>query len=549
MDRDVGDLGEKVAEMWCNQAGMTANRSYEDERGWDCLTEFTLTEDESKTAVRPHDRDLRGVKAFVQVKSTDSRRGRVSIKLSNWKYLATETLHPCFILVLGFDGENEPQRAYLTHVGEHLIERVLQRLREVSGEDTQLHKKSMSVTYGEEERLENESGQALRTAIVETIAGNPIQYNTWKKSYLTEVGYEGATLRVQGHAEVPSDYEGSPEEFIADLSIGLESSIELEVDEAQDLRFGDPESLPSFPDQISMTPDHETEEVKLVLSARGYSYMRERVTAELYRPTELMGKVPRGERKLRLSVPHANIILAQGAQPLRVDVNFPPESVAVPLVDLQPLAKLILFFRQMYDEGQQFTVELHNLSVTRSAFEMGALPGEDFQPEKTLEMACRRIRNAWKVWKALDMENHVEVTVPHLLERWKEYYLLKQVFRGESIPVTLEYGLYESYEEIRGTPDPTVAIPYPLILATPTHEAIAGLVLVGDPELLGEKNGLHHYRLHADNKKIVYSDTFLEGGGTPFDDIMEIRELCAERVEDESIFVHITTPPDERPPR
>ncbi|MFB6286084.1 MAG: hypothetical protein ABEK03_05865 [Candidatus Bipolaricaulia bacterium] len=546
MDRDVGDLGEKVAEMWCDQAGMTANRSYEDERGWDCLAEFTLTEDESKTAVRPHDRDLRGVKAFVQVKSTNSRRGRVSIKLSNWKYLATETLHPCFILVLEFDGEDEPQRAYLIHVGEDLIERILQRLREVSEEDTQLHETSTSVSYGEEERLENESGHALRAAIVETIEGNPIRYKAWKRRCLTEVGYEGATVRVQGQAELPSDYEGDPEGFIADLSAGLQSSLDLEVDEAQDLRFGDPATLSSFPDHIRLSPDHETEEVKLIFSAGRYT--RERINANLYRPSELMEKVPAGKRKLRFSMPYADLVVAEDAQPLRFDVNLPPKDTPVALADLQPLAKLILFFQEMYEENQDFTIKVSDLSGNPSEGTIGAFSGGNFRAEETLGIAARRIRNTWRVWKALDEQDQVKVTMPHILENWKEYLLLKKALRGEEVPVSLEYGLFKPYKEICGTPNPTVAIPEPFILITSTHGLIVGVVLMGEPESLGRKEGLDHYELSAEKTDVVYKDTFLEGEETPFDDAMEIRELCAERIDEEGFFVHITAPADQREP-
>ncbi|MCS3651815.1 hypothetical protein [Salinibacter ruber] len=549
MSRDVGALGERTVATWCSQAGMAVNSSDEDKRGWYHLIEFTLTDEETEITGAPPDRDFREVKSFVQVKSTDSQGERVSIKLSNWKYLTTGTHHPCFILRLEFDGEDEPQRAYLIHVGEGLIEKVLKRLREVSGEDTQLHETYMSVTYGEEESLENESGHALRAAIVETIAGNPIRYKEWKRSHLTEVGYEGATLRVQGHAEVPSDYEGSPEEFIADLSAGLQSSIDLEVDEAQDLRFDDPTTLSSFPDQIRLNHKPETEKVKLIFSAGRYT--RERITVDLYRPDEFIKEVPDGKRKIRFSMAGADLILAEGNQPLILNMKLPTEAT-LPLADLQPVAKLVLFLQEMYDKDQQFTVEVRDLTETSSGdgkHEIVRLSGSNFQPKATLEMLAHRIRNAWKVWKDLDMQGQVEMTVPHILENWEEYCLLKKAFRSEEVPVSLEYGLYKTYEEIYGTATPTVAIPHPFILEAATHGLIAGLVLIGEPEALGKKEGLHHYELVAKDTEIVYSDTFLKDAETPFNDVMEIRELCAERMEDESIFVHITTPPDEYHPK
>lgn len=74
-----------------------------------------------------------------------------------------------------------------------------------------------------------------------------------------------------------------------------------------------------------------------------------------------------------------------------------------------------------------------------------------------------------------------------------------------------------------------------------------GLVLTGEPEPFGEEEGLHHYEFSPEKTDVVYKDTFVEGEDTPFEDTMEIRELCAEKV-DEGAFVHIPARADEREP-
>lgn len=545
MDRDLGKVGERIAAAWCsNTGGMVVNQSDdEDKRGWDLLVEFTLKDEETEVAGAPPDRDFREVKSFIQVRSKNSQYGRVSLKVSNWEYLATGTLDPTFVLVLEFDEKERPQRAFLIHVGAEIIEQVLRRIRKLLGEGTQLHEEEMSVRYGEEERLEDESGRAIRAVIVQSIEGNPLQYRTRKRRYLTEIGYEGAALHVQGHAEVPSDYEGSPEDFIADLSVGLEPSLDLEVDEAKDLRFDDPAAISSFPDRINVKPDHETEKVKLIFSTGRYN--REQVRTDWYVPGELMSEVPAEKRKFRFSLPHADIVLAGGYNPFSLKIDLPPDKKPVSLSSLQPLARLILFLRDASEDEQQFKITLRNPSKSPSEVEWGVFHGGNIQVGENLGVAAERNRNTWKVWKDADAQNRVEMSLSHLLEYWVVYEGLAKALRGRERPFYIEYGCQPSYEEALETSTPRVAVPQHFVLRTATHILVFGIVLTGEPTFEGEKEELYHYSLRPEETEVVYRGVFGKGEAIPFGSEMEIRELCAERVSETDAYVQMLEPAED----
>jgi hypothetical protein len=73
---------------------------------------------------------------------------------------------PAFICIMEFSGADVPRDAYLIHVGEELIGRILKRLREQERADRKKAKRAeLSVPYGDSERLAYANGASLRQAI------------------------------------------------------------------------------------------------------------------------------------------------------------------------------------------------------------------------------------------------------------------------------------------------------------------------------------------------------------------------------------------------
>lgn len=93
--RDVGKLGEKELEVFCSQVGITINKVQEDETGWDHLLEFPLFPNVQPPSNIPIDLSLQPLQCFIQVKATDDRPGRWSVKLDSVCYHTFSSFFSC----------------------------------------------------------------------------------------------------------------------------------------------------------------------------------------------------------------------------------------------------------------------------------------------------------------------------------------------------------------------------------------------------------------------------------------------------------------------
>jgi hypothetical protein len=137
----IGRIGASALETWCAQAGITANRSLQDETGWDFLLQLPAS-DENPPG--PLDRVPPGLTCMVQVKTTIGSDSSESIKLSNWRRMCNEPM-PWFVLAVQLDPATmQPTTAHLVHIDTEWCAAVLKRLRELSAEaDVALHARYM----------------------------------------------------------------------------------------------------------------------------------------------------------------------------------------------------------------------------------------------------------------------------------------------------------------------------------------------------------------------------------------------------------------------
>ncbi len=227
--RDVGRMGEHQFELWCGAVGIVANKSKTDMTGWDYLVEFPV----EHTSERPVDLTPSPLECRVQVKSSDRTRKRVSISLRNAERLA-KTSMPTFICALEFDGMESPQRAYLIHIGEELIRRTLKRLRALGATPrTHVRYPSLSLSYGDSQRLRTATGESLKEAIRAHVPDGSERYQQWKRNLLATLGYEDGpgyiTVQIAGN---------DPLGDLSDLSLGLRESMQVESVAEYDSRFG-----------------------------------------------------------------------------------------------------------------------------------------------------------------------------------------------------------------------------------------------------------------------------------------------------------------------
>jgi len=232
-DRDVGGMAESTFEGWCKAYGITANKSLNDENGWDYFVQFPPqgeTRSKGPLDVQPPE-----LSCLLLGTGTDRNDRSRSIKFSNWEHLVKNPL-PVFFLVLEFDNQLYPENCFLIHLGENWIAKVLKKLRELPVE-TELHRKTMVVNWSAQELLANSDGSTIREAIERLIGGDMKAYITQKQRWLDTVGYE-ENGRYEMSVRMQGDNEDELMKRLVDFATGISEKIPVTGITLSDRRFG-----------------------------------------------------------------------------------------------------------------------------------------------------------------------------------------------------------------------------------------------------------------------------------------------------------------------
>ncbi|KKD59879.1 hypothetical protein RN22_13790 [Grimontia sp. AD028] len=215
-DLKIGTIGEQTFSTWCSTAHLTSNRSLEEDRtGWDHQIEFPYI----KTHL-PRDKQLSPIQCRIQVKSTQRRDRKWSIKASVLKRLIDYS-YPSFLLFLEFTNDPEPlvESAFLVHIDNKIIERTLRTIRKNDTKKVpkELYELKISISYSEKNKLIATSGEAFRDAVVKFVPDcNIMEYQEKKNQFIKTVGYGEGGYRMKfeiSHEEL--------NEHIIAQSIGL----------------------------------------------------------------------------------------------------------------------------------------------------------------------------------------------------------------------------------------------------------------------------------------------------------------------------------------
>jgi len=228
--RDLGLMGESTFSLWCGDVGLIPNGSRVDKTGWDFYVEFPFDPD-PKLPV-----DMQGppTECKVQVKATDKKNRKLQIKLSNLRRLIMAPL-PTFILFMEFESTDSVKSAFLVHVDNELIDKVLTRLRflEQKENKTDFNKRTILIKYDESNKLETNDGEGLRVSILKNIPNGLDQYVSDKSNYLQSTGFEN------GFATINFKTTGiSSLKDLIDVSIGKKEHAEVEGFTGHHVRFG-----------------------------------------------------------------------------------------------------------------------------------------------------------------------------------------------------------------------------------------------------------------------------------------------------------------------
>ena len=225
----TGRRGEKRFDVLCSDAGVTCNRSIEDDYGWDKLIEYPARVLPFTTIDMQPDHVI----AAVQVKTTTKASRSVSISLSNALRYAKSSL-PQFVVLIVLDTGGP--RYFARHVWGPLIAEWLKAGRQADADGvTATHKRTVSLSFA----LEDERGEGMLNWIRAEIESIRQPYAAAKKFLVDTVGFENGF----GIAKMTFSLE-SPDDFL-DLQLGLKPHLKAKrfvyISERFGIRAGKPE--------------------------------------------------------------------------------------------------------------------------------------------------------------------------------------------------------------------------------------------------------------------------------------------------------------------
>jgi len=235
--RDLGLMGESTFSLWCADVGLIPNGSQIDRTGWDFFVEFPFD-----SGLSPQEIHKSAFECKVQVKATDKNDRKLQITLSNLRRLITAQM-PSFFVFIEFDGENFSQRAFVVHVDNKLISKVLKRLHEIeqSDKDNNFNKRKMIIHYDDSHILDELNGDSLKSCFLNYIGNDLSEYIANKKAHLESTGYE------DGFAQITFTTEGEDNlKTLIDVSLGIEKEVEIAKFKGVDTRFGILSNNPSL---------------------------------------------------------------------------------------------------------------------------------------------------------------------------------------------------------------------------------------------------------------------------------------------------------------
>jgi hypothetical protein len=319
MGRDVGGMAESELLKWAHQVGITPNRALVDREAWDFLLQFPFSELTEKTTldVRPS-----RIECLVQVKGLETPKTRKSLKLSNWEKLVRSLL-PAFFLIIDFGKQDNPQDAYLVHVGEDWIGKVLHRLRELSSEDAEsLNEKYLDLRWNQSHRLTELNGVGLMKAIELHIGDGMEEYGR-RKIEIREIAGDPVPALMHVSTTFPTVEEGWS--AMVDFAIGTREDLPTSsVVFEEDIRFDIPARQKRYDSEGQLqVANRPTTPINLIVRSKA-STLRSEFPARLYSPHWFFvdASIPEQYLKRRVSFELGDIILYPSLEKGQVNLRF-----------------------------------------------------------------------------------------------------------------------------------------------------------------------------------------------------------------------------------
>lgn len=414
--RDLGALGEAEFLRWAAQRGFTATKANPDRNGWDFLAEF-----------RPRADYPNNLQCLIQVKSTDRKGIPRRIRLDNWLRLIDSPL-PAFFLILEFDYRNDPQRAFLVHMDEHLTSQGLLRQRQIETESNQsISKATMSLHYDERHRLDHPNALCMEKAIRMIIGSSPAQYVQNKIATRERVGFEDGhhIARITLHNEMPRE---EFTELIFDAALDLGRPVPVERMEIIETRFGIPSPLP---DRVLLSGELSVMPKVLGKADLFFSLGSKRAVL----PTEILGMTFPGDpprSRFRFKNEIIDLRFCSSSKDPEFRLRIPASDTNIPARTWHGFSSLVDILRESNSEAVTFKVQKEAaLLFSTEIFLSG------FQDSQFTDLAAAA-KAAWVTAKHFDIHEEVRPSLSQLMAQREILCSIADLLGPSSIPI--EFG-------------------------------------------------------------------------------------------------------------
>lgn len=436
---DLGEMGESLLRHWCAEVGITANRAERDRTGWDYLLEFPpLPPNEGSGAL---DKSPGPLQCLVQVKTTKLTDSSLSVKLSNWVRLVNTPL-PAFFLVLRYSKKRNCSAAYLIHVDQAQLARVLKKLRQLSKDPTvgtKMHKRSLTLRWSEGTQLASAGGEAFSNKLLAMVGPSPAAYTAAKQVMLRDTGYEDVRTEMDIRVTVPQPYQGDRvKELLVDFSIGALATLEVNQANVWDVRFGirAPSATHQFGSgKLEVHPKPAKEGLLLLRSPENSREVR--VHAQGFGPAGLGAFVNEDNFKVRLVLPNSSLVIHPKSGHSQFNIRVPDPEQRRASEELQSTAKLLLFVTHA-SEHSWAPVEMQFCGQALGRLAIGGMVA----PRQIKEWAQLVIKTH-DILRALDLPDDSAVTPADLFQQGLQIDLLHLLLTRRPERARVEFSLAE----------------------------------------------------------------------------------------------------------
>jgi hypothetical protein len=376
---------------------------------------------------------------------------------------------PTFYVFIEFDGFVTAQRAYIVHIDEFLIKKVLKRIHEIGqGKgDKSLNKRKMTIQYNDRHKMNELDGNCLKQSLLSYMGQNISDYISWKQKLLKSAGFEDS------FAHIKFDVVGDDNlNQLIDVSLGISKQVSVVNFRATHTRFGIKSNIPfvnaatGMIEMPALKPESQGflcfKEDKL---SRGLSFKSKLYISALnpYLPDEL--------KKIRLEGDFFDIKL----NPFRGDASYTftlGDGIRLPLRMFRDALRLI---NLLSSPAKNISLELNF-----EGYPIIALRGTGIKKDFDFLYLLPTIEHAVDIVNCFDLPEDVDISLNDIM-KYKTYVdNFHKIINSSSIFYKVEFTIDQSNF------DTSKEVSCILLVSTPIGSYIVGILMV----LTGQVTGI-----------------------------------------------------------